>query len=277
MESSLPRVTLEREAGPGLTRPLHVRKAQHPPSRRRLSSPGTYGPAHPVDMLAPQHVITRWYRPPELMLSPNGFYGFHVDMWSVGCIFGELIGRRPLFPGKKPPPRNSPADRARDLAPTGACRPSYPRRFPWEPLVGANHRCHVSHAVECWLPLNQGARKHGRCLVAPPSETPSRARDSWVARAPAAHWCVESESRSTTHPLASPLNPSAHSSQRALPELALPLRPVISTNRQSRPPPAPPSELCRSPPGARSRPHKGPPTALRKVRTSWISSRASST
>ncbi|CAN0450265.1 unnamed protein product, partial [Laminaria digitata] len=47
-----------------------------------------------------QHVVTRWYRPPELMLSPNGFYGFSVDMWSVGCIFGELLGRRPLFPGE---------------------------------------------------------------------------------------------------------------------------------------------------------------------------------
>eukprot|EP00752_Nemacystus_decipiens_P007259 g6498.t1 len=46
-----------------------------------------------------EHVVTRWYRPPELMLSPNGFYGFPVDVWSVGCIFGELLGRRPLFPG----------------------------------------------------------------------------------------------------------------------------------------------------------------------------------
>eukprot|EP00903_Cladosiphon_okamuranus_P008905 g8524.t1 len=46
-----------------------------------------------------EHVVTRWYRPPELMLSPNGFYGFPVDVWSVGCIFGEILGRRPLFPG----------------------------------------------------------------------------------------------------------------------------------------------------------------------------------
>lgn len=45
-------------------------------------------------------MVTRWYRPPELMLSPNGFYSFSADLWSVGCIFGELISRRPLFPGK---------------------------------------------------------------------------------------------------------------------------------------------------------------------------------
>ncbi len=29
-------------------------------------------------------VVTRWYRPPELMLCPDGLYTFSVDMWSVG-------------------------------------------------------------------------------------------------------------------------------------------------------------------------------------------------
>ena len=82
-----------------------------------------------------QHVVTRWYRPPELMLCPDGLYSFPVDMWSAGCIFAEvqsnryrrslprrcmddarnspaslplrplsprsqLLGRKPLFPGK---------------------------------------------------------------------------------------------------------------------------------------------------------------------------------
>ena len=50
--------------------------------------------------LMTEHVVTRWYRPPELMLSPNGKYTAAVDMWSVGCILGEILGRRPLFPGK---------------------------------------------------------------------------------------------------------------------------------------------------------------------------------
>ncbi|KAJ8602314.1 hypothetical protein CTAYLR_007710 [Chrysophaeum taylorii] len=45
-----------------------------------------------------QHVVTRWYRPPELMLGEN--YTNSVDMWSVGCIVGELVLRKPLFPGK---------------------------------------------------------------------------------------------------------------------------------------------------------------------------------
>jgi serine/threonine protein kinase len=44
-------------------------------------------------------VVTRWYRPPELMLAPNGVYDGAVDMWSVGCILGELLTRKPLFPG----------------------------------------------------------------------------------------------------------------------------------------------------------------------------------
>ncbi|EGB05228.1 hypothetical protein AURANDRAFT_31212, partial [Aureococcus anophagefferens] len=47
-----------------------------------------------------QHVVTRWYRPPELMLTPDGRYTNAVDMWSVGCILAELLGRSPLFPGK---------------------------------------------------------------------------------------------------------------------------------------------------------------------------------
>ncbi|RLN74223.1 hypothetical protein BBJ28_00000590 [Nothophytophthora sp. Chile5] len=46
-----------------------------------------------------EYVVTRWYRPPELMLSPNGCYDGAVDMWSVGCILGELVSRKPLFPG----------------------------------------------------------------------------------------------------------------------------------------------------------------------------------
>ncbi|KAG2426695.1 hypothetical protein HYH02_014735 [Chlamydomonas schloesseri] len=44
-------------------------------------------------------VITLWYRPPELLLGANK-YGGEVDMWSVGCIFAELLTGKPLFPGK---------------------------------------------------------------------------------------------------------------------------------------------------------------------------------
>jgi cell division cycle 2-like protein len=46
-----------------------------------------------------QLVVTLWYRSPELLLGAKT-YGGEVDMWSVGCIFGELITREPLLQGK---------------------------------------------------------------------------------------------------------------------------------------------------------------------------------
>ena len=45
-----------------------------------------------------QYVATRWYRAPELLLVPTGYTGA-VDMWSIGCIFAEMLGRKQLFPG----------------------------------------------------------------------------------------------------------------------------------------------------------------------------------
>ena len=44
------------------------------------------------------YVATRWYRAPEILLGSNA-YGKSVDMWSLGCIFGEMLGGKPLFPG----------------------------------------------------------------------------------------------------------------------------------------------------------------------------------
>ena len=44
------------------------------------------------------YVITRWYRPPELLLMSR--YNHAVDIWSTGCILAEMILRKPLFPGK---------------------------------------------------------------------------------------------------------------------------------------------------------------------------------
>lgn len=56
-----------------------------------------------------QHVVTRWYRAPEVILMLDE-YTFAIDIWSVGCIFAELLAmmaenyatvfeRKPLFPG----------------------------------------------------------------------------------------------------------------------------------------------------------------------------------
>lgn len=46
-----------------------------------------------------EYVATRWYRAPELLLSLN-HYTLAIDLWSVGCIFAEMLGRKQLFPGK---------------------------------------------------------------------------------------------------------------------------------------------------------------------------------
>ncbi|KAI0711430.1 kinase-like domain-containing protein [Earliella scabrosa] len=43
-------------------------------------------------------VVTRWYRPPELLLGARQ-YGGEVDMWGVGCVLGEMFFRKPILPG----------------------------------------------------------------------------------------------------------------------------------------------------------------------------------
>ncbi|KZV46513.1 mitogen-activated protein kinase 9 [Dorcoceras hygrometricum] len=46
------------------------------------------------------YVATRWYRAPELCGSFFSKYTPAIDIWSIGCIFAELISGKPLFPGK---------------------------------------------------------------------------------------------------------------------------------------------------------------------------------
>lgn len=41
-------------------------------------------------------MITLWYRPPELLLGEER-YGPAIDVWSCGCILGELFLKKPLF------------------------------------------------------------------------------------------------------------------------------------------------------------------------------------
>ncbi|KAI9699535.1 MAG: hypothetical protein M1820_007166 [Bogoriella megaspora] len=46
-----------------------------------------------------QLVVTLWYRAPELLLGATT-YDFAIDIWSIGCILGELLTREPLIAGK---------------------------------------------------------------------------------------------------------------------------------------------------------------------------------
>ena len=66
---------------------------------------GDFGLARGVDDAATdanqltEYVVTRWYRAPELLCG-NENYGPPIDLWSVGCILAEMLGRQPLFPGR---------------------------------------------------------------------------------------------------------------------------------------------------------------------------------
>ena len=59
---------------------------------------------HVMTEFMTEYVVTRWYRAPELLLSCSE-YTSAIDVWSVGCIFAELLGRKPLVPweGLRPP------------------------------------------------------------------------------------------------------------------------------------------------------------------------------
>ncbi|MCO5607072.1 hypothetical protein L7F22_061264 [Adiantum nelumboides] len=46
-----------------------------------------------------EYVVTRWYRAPELLLNCSE-YTAAIDIWSVGCIFMEILNREALFPGR---------------------------------------------------------------------------------------------------------------------------------------------------------------------------------
>ncbi|KAL6145111.1 hypothetical protein ACLB2K_055799 [Fragaria x ananassa] len=56
-----------------------------------------YDPHHSVPLTS--RVVTLWYRPPELLLGASK-YGVAVDLWSTGCILGELYSGKPILPGK---------------------------------------------------------------------------------------------------------------------------------------------------------------------------------
>ncbi|KAM4796695.1 mitogen-activated protein kinase 13 isoform 2-T2 [Rhinophrynus dorsalis] len=58
-----------------------------------------FGLARHADAEMTGYVVTRWYRAPEVILSWM-HYNKTVDVWSVGCIMGEMLTGKPLFKGK---------------------------------------------------------------------------------------------------------------------------------------------------------------------------------
>ena len=45
-----------------------------------------------------EYISTRWYRAPECLLT-DGYYGYKMDIWGVGCVMYEVLSLCPLFPG----------------------------------------------------------------------------------------------------------------------------------------------------------------------------------
>jgi cell division cycle 2-like protein len=45
-----------------------------------------------------QEVVTLWYRAPEISLGMKN-YAPNIDLWSIGCIFGEMLTKNPMFSG----------------------------------------------------------------------------------------------------------------------------------------------------------------------------------
>ncbi|KAA8524054.1 hypothetical protein F0562_010515 [Nyssa sinensis] len=54
----------------------------------------------PTTIFWTDYVATRWYRAPELCGSFASKYTPAIDIWSIGCIFAEVLTGKPLFPGK---------------------------------------------------------------------------------------------------------------------------------------------------------------------------------
>lgn len=54
----------------------------------------------PTTIFWTDYVATRWYRAPELCGSFFAKYSPAIDIWSIGCIFAEILQGKPLFPGR---------------------------------------------------------------------------------------------------------------------------------------------------------------------------------
>lgn len=77
-----------------------------------------------------QEVVTQYYRAPEILMGAR-HYTAAVDVWSVGCIFGELLRRRILFQAQSPVQQVSETDPenlrlATSLLPRKVLRRTYP-------------------------------------------------------------------------------------------------------------------------------------------------------
>ncbi|XP_041624681.1 mitogen-activated protein kinase 15 isoform X1 [Vulpes lagopus] len=164
-----------------------------------LARPLSGLPEEPAGQALTDYVATRWYRAPEVLLS-SSWYTPGVDMWSLGCILGEMLRGRPLFPGTStlhqleliletiPPPSKE------DLLALGS---SYSASI--LPCLGARPR----HSLDTLLPPDtppEALDLLGRLLVFAPDKRLSAAQalqHPYVRRfhCPAREWTLDSAVR----------------------------------------------------------------------------------
>jgi len=104
----LARSWIENETG---KRPALLSKGRAVKNEQKRLSTGNSLKLQPMAREPTKHVVTRWYRPPEVILLEQKWDGMAaIDMWAVGCIFAEIMqmlkkncenfkSRRALFPG----------------------------------------------------------------------------------------------------------------------------------------------------------------------------------
>uniref|UniRef100_A0A8C0W591 Mitogen-activated protein kinase n=1 Tax=Castor canadensis TaxID=51338 RepID=A0A8C0W591_CASCN len=86
-----------------------------------------------------QEVVTQYYRAPEILMGSR-HYSNAIDIWSVGCIFAELLGRRILFQAQNP----------HNLCRTMPLRPVKPKAFTISSLLGGTPKACTGWHNLCW-------------------------------------------------------------------------------------------------------------------------------
>jgi len=83
----------------GLARSLLSTKGDAAPATEGVNTKMPDNPYYIDDNpIMTDYVATRWYRAPEILVG-SLTYGTSVDLWSLGCIFCEILGGKPVFPG----------------------------------------------------------------------------------------------------------------------------------------------------------------------------------
>ncbi|ODN80757.1 hypothetical protein L202_02912 [Cryptococcus amylolentus CBS 6039] len=121
-------------------------------------------------------VVTRWYRAPELLLGATR-YTPAVDLWSIGCVLGELYMKRPLLPGG--------GDREQLAMIVAKCGPLSQETWPgWRSLPGfvdapghdwerTPRERHIAEDVTAYGLDRAGANLLGKLLTLNPSQRPT--------------------------------------------------------------------------------------------------------